>query len=102
DDFKAPARMDVNAALILNDMFWLGGGYRFGIDMPGRDIDPGLKKSTALLGMVQVQLREGLRIGYAYDHTISGFSVGAFTTHDISIAYLFPPKRVRLVSPRFF
>ncbi|MCE7056983.1 type IX secretion system membrane protein PorP/SprF [Algoriphagus sp. AGSA1] len=102
DDFKAPARMDINAALILNDMFWLGGGYRFGVDMPGRDIDPGLKKSTAVLGMVQVQLREGLRFGYAYDHTISGFSVGAFTTHDISIAYLFPPKRVRLVSPRFF
>jgi len=102
DDFKAPARMDVNAALILNDMFWLGAGYRFGIDMPGREIQPGLKKSAAVLGMVQVQLREGLRLGYAYDHTISGFSVNSFTTHDISIAFLFPPKRVRLVSPRFF
>ncbi|WP_339876591.1 type IX secretion system membrane protein PorP/SprF [uncultured Algoriphagus sp.] len=102
DDFKAPARMDINAALILNDMFWLGAGYRFGIDMPGRKFDDGLKKSTAVLGMVQIQLREGLRLGYAYDHTISGFSVGSFTTHDISIAFLFPPKRVRLVSPRFF
>ncbi|WP_192349230.1 type IX secretion system membrane protein PorP/SprF [Algoriphagus sp. Y33] len=102
DDFKAPARMDLNAALILNDMIWLGAGYRFGIDMPGRDIQPGLKKSTGLLGMVQVQLRESLRLGYAYDHTLSGFSVNTFTTHDISIAFLFPPKRVRLVSPRFF
>ncbi|WP_339754212.1 type IX secretion system membrane protein PorP/SprF [Algoriphagus aquimarinus] len=102
DDFKAPARMDINASLILNDMFWLGAGYRFGIDMPGRDIQEGLKKSTALVGMVQVQLREGLRLGYAYDHTLSRFSVGNFTTHDISIAFLFPPKRVRLVSPRFF
>ena len=102
DDFKAQARMDINAALILNDMFWLGAGYRFGIDMPGRKFDDGLKKSTAVLGMVQIQLREGLRLGYAYDHTISGFSVGSFTTHDISIAFLFPPKRVRLVSPRFF
>ncbi|SFU20297.1 type IX secretion system membrane protein, PorP/SprF family [Algoriphagus locisalis] len=102
DDFKAPARMDINGAFILNDMFWLGAGYRFGIDMPGREIEDGLKKSAAVLGMVQVQLKEGLRIGYAYDHTISGFSVGAFSTHDISIAFLFPPKRVRLVSPRFF
>ena len=102
DDFKAPARMDLNAALILNDMFWLGAGYRFGIDMPGREIQDGLKKSAAVLGMVQVQLKEGLRLGYAYDHTVSGFSVGAFTTHDISIAFLFPSERVRLVSPRFF
>lgn len=102
DDFKAPARMDVNAALILNDMFWLGAGYRFGIDIPGREVQDGLKKSTALLGMVQVQLQQVLKLGYAYDHNLSGFSVGNFTTHDISISFLFPPKRVRLVSPRFF
>lgn len=102
DDFKAPARLDVNAALILNDMIWLGAGYRFGIDMPGREIQAGLNKGTAILGMVQVQVRESLRLGYAYDHNITSFSVGSFTTHDISIAFLFPPKRVRLVSPRFF
>lgn len=102
DDFKSSARLDLNTALILNDMFWLGAGYRMGIDMPGRDIQDGLKKATAAIAMVQVQLREGLRLGYAYDHTLSGLSVGTFTTHDISISFLFPPKRVRLVSPRFF
>ncbi|MBN7817702.1 PorP/SprF family type IX secretion system membrane protein [Algoriphagus pacificus] len=102
DDFKAPARMDVNASLILNDTFWFGAGFRFGVDMPNRDIQEGLKKSTALLGMVQIQLQEGLRLGYAYDHTISRFSVKNFTTHDISIAFLFPPKRMQLISPRFF
>jgi len=102
DDFEAPARLDVNASFILNDMIWLGAGYRFGIDMPGREIQDGLKKGTAFLGMVQVRIRESLRLGYAYDHTITRFSVGSFTTHDISIAFLFPPKRVRLVSPRFF
>ena len=102
DDFKAPARLDANAAFIINDAVWLGAGYRFGIDIPGREIQEGLQKSTAIIGMVQVQIRESLRLGYAYDHTITGFSVGSFSTHDISIAFLFPPKRVRLVSPRFF
>ena len=102
DDFKAPARLDLNTALILNDMFWIGAGYRLGLDMPGREVQDGLKKSTAFLAMVQVQLKEGLRLGYAYDHTLTGFSVGTFTTHDISLSFLFPPKRVRLISPRFF
>lgn len=102
DDFKSPARLDINAALVLNDTFWFGAGYRTGINMPGRDIQEGLKKSTAAIAMVQVKLGENLRLGYAYDHTISGFSVNTFTTHDISISYLFAPKRVRLVSPRFF
>lgn len=102
DDFNAPARLDVNASFILNDTFWLGAGYRAGINMPGREIQDGLKKSTAVIGMVQVQLKQGLRLGYAYDHSLTGFSVNTFTTHDISVAFLFPPKRVRLVSPRFF
>lgn len=102
DDFNSPARLDLNASLVLNDMFWFGAGYRTGLDIPGRDIQDGLKKATAVIGMVQVQILNGLRIGYAYDHTISGFSVANFTTHDISIAFLFPPKRVKLVSPRFF
>ena len=102
DDFKAPARLDLNANFVINDTFWIGGGYRFGIDMPGRDIQEGLEKSAAVIGMVQVMIGQSLRLGYAYDHTISGFSVRDFTSHDISISYLFPPKRIRLVSPRYF
>ncbi len=102
DDFKAPARLDINTSVVINDTFWIGGGYRTGINMPGRNVQEGLRKSTAVIGMVQAFIGESLRVGYAYDHTVSGFSVGDFTTHDISIAYLFPPKRVRIVSPRYF
>lgn len=102
DDFNSPARLDLNMALILNDRFWLGAGYRMGIDLPGRDIQDGLRKSTAVIGMFQFLINESLRLGYAYDHSVTRFNVGDFTTHDISIAFLFPPKRVKLVSPRFF
>lgn len=102
DDFKAPARLDLNASLIINETVWVGGGYRMGLDMPGRDIQEGLSKSAAIIGMVQVMLGESLRLGYAYDHNISGFSIKDFSSHDISISYLFPTTRVRLVSPRYF
>ena len=102
DDFKAPSRLDLNLSLVYNDRIWLGGGYRTGIHMPGRDFQDGLKKSTAVIAMVQVFALERLRFGYAYDHNLSGFSVTDFTSHEISVGYLFPPKRVRMVSPRFF
>ncbi|MBN7813052.1 type IX secretion system membrane protein PorP/SprF [Algoriphagus sp. H41] len=102
DDFKAPARLDLNTSLVINDAVWIGGGYRMGIDMPGREIQAGLSKSAAVIGTVQVLIRESLRLGYAYDHNVSGVSVKDFSSHDISISYLFPPKRVRLVSPRYF
>jgi len=102
DDFKAPSRLDLNASLVINDAVWLGGGYRMGIHMPGREIQDGLSKSAAVIAMVQVLIRQSLRLGYAYDHNISGLSVKDFSSHDISISYLFPPKRVRLVSPRYF
>ncbi|WP_186299962.1 PorP/SprF family type IX secretion system membrane protein [Algoriphagus algorifonticola] len=102
DDFKSPARLDLNSSFIINDVFWLGAGYRFGMSMPGREAQNGLRKSTAVIGLVQLEIMEGLRLGYAYDHTVTRFSVGTFTTHDISITYLFPPKKVRLLSPRFF
>lgn len=102
DDFKAPGRLDLNASLVINDVVWLGGGYRTAIHVPGRDIQEGLSKSTAVIGMVQVVLGESLRLGYAYDHNLSGLSVKDFSSHDISLSYLFPSKRVRLVSPRYF
>ncbi len=102
DDFKSPARLDLNTAFIINDTFWIGGGYRMGLDVPGREIQEGLKKSSAIIGMLQVFIGDTLRFGYAYDHAVSGFSVGNFTTHDISISYLFQPRRVRIISPRYF
>jgi type IX secretion system PorP/SprF family membrane protein len=102
DDFKAPGRLDLNASLVVNDVLWLGAGYRMGIDIPGRQIQEGLSKSAAVIGSVQVLIRDSLRLGYAYDHNLSGLSVRDFSSHDISISYLFQPKRVRLVSPRYF
>lgn len=102
DDFKSPSRLDVNAAFIFNDNIWVGGGYRMGILMPGREIQAGLQMSSALIGMFQVFLGEGFRFGYGYDHSISGFAPQNSSSHELSLAYWFRPRKLRIVSPRYF
>lgn len=102
DDFNSPARLDLNASFIINDNIWIGGGYRMGIDMPGRQIQEGLKKSAAVVGLFQIFLGENLRFGYAYDHSTSGFSPKNASSHELSLAYWFKARKLRIISPRYF
>ncbi|PRY90343.1 PorP/SprF family type IX secretion system membrane protein [Mongoliibacter ruber] len=102
DDFKSPARLDLNGSFVFVDKFWVGASYRTALDYANRSLSSELKRSTGIVGLIEVFVTESLRVGYAYDHNITGFNVRSFTTHDISIGYLFPARRVRSVSPRNF
>ena len=102
DDFKSPSRMDLNALFILNDNIWMGGGYRMGLKIPGREIQKELRMSSAIIGMFQIFLGEGFRFGYGYDHSISGFGPQNTSSHEISLAYWFRPRKLRIISPRYF
>jgi len=72
------------------------------LDYANRATSDNLKKGTAVVLLFEFFVKNGLRVGYAYDHNISGFDVRNFSTHDISIGYMFAPNRVRVVSPRHF
>ncbi|MCH7409816.1 type IX secretion system membrane protein PorP/SprF [Belliella sp. DSM 111904] len=102
DDFKAPARLDVNASFIFFDKFWLGASYRTAVNYKDQAFNEAMRNNTAVVGLFEVFIGEGLRVGYAYDHQINGFNPRGFSTHDISIGYLFPPKRIKSISPRNF
>lgn len=102
DDFRAPARLDLNSSWIYKEKYWIGASYRTAVDYSNRSISDNTKKSTAVVVLLEFYVTEGLRVGYAYDHNITGFNVRNFSTHDISIGYLLAPKRVRLISPRHF
>lgn len=102
DDFKAPARLDLNTSLVINDKYWIGASYRTGVDYAGRIDNTNLKRNTAIVGLVEFWLNNGLRIGYAYDYHISGFDFRNLSTHDISIGYTFPQNRFNVYSPKYF
>ncbi|MBD8487796.1 type IX secretion system membrane protein PorP/SprF [Echinicola sp. CAU 1574] len=102
DDFAGPSRLDLNAFVLLSERLWLGASYRTSVNFQGEEFRDNEKRPVSIVGLVEFYVNDQLRIGYAYDHNVSGFSTKAFSTHDFSVGFLFPPKRVKLVSPRYF
>lgn len=80
--------VDLNANLLINDMVEIGGGYRF---------------DDSYVGMVNFSMTKAIRIGYAYDHTIS--NLGRFNSGSHEIMLLFNIGKLGKgydKSPRFF
>lgn len=86
----APLQLDLNATLYYDDMIGLGGQFRTG---------------DAFVMLFKVNLKESLRVAYAYDMTISGLSPYAGATHEIILSYginLPPPASIKEVHPRYY
>ncbi len=102
DDLNGPSRLDLNAFVLFSERIWLGASYRTSVNFKGEEFREEVNRPVSVVGLVEFYVNDRLRIGYAYDHNVSGFSTKSFSTHDFSVGYMFPPKRVKLVSPRYF
>ncbi|MCW3467173.1 PorP/SprF family type IX secretion system membrane protein [Chitinophaga nivalis] len=103
EDFKGPTNVDLNAFLLIADRLWVGASYRTGVklwDKPAlaNDLDP----LDAVSAIVELYATEKFRIGYAYDITISKLASSQSGSHEISLGFLFPNKKRRITSPRYF
>lgn len=84
----SPVALDVSANVLYNEKFELGASYRFG---------------DAVSALMNVQATKNIRIGYAYDYTISNLGQFNSGTHEIFILF-----NIDLLgkgydkSPRFF
>jgi type IX secretion system PorP/SprF family membrane protein len=84
----APLECDFNVNGWFYDVIGLGVSYRTG---------------DALVGMAEIQLSPRLRLGYAYDYTISNLNVFSKGTHEIMLRYEFDKlKEQRILSPRYY
>ena len=83
----APIEFDFNGNLWLQDKIAFGLSYRTG---------------DAIVGMVEWQMNDQLRFGYAYDYTISKLNPYNQGTHEIMLRYEFGSSRNSYVSPRYF
>lgn len=83
----APVQWDINANLWIRDVISVGGSYRTG---------------DAICGLAEVQINDQLRLGYAYDHTISKLVKFNQGTHEIMLRYEFGWEKGRILSPRYF
>lgn len=83
----APISFDLNGSFFINDMFEIGLSWR-----EGDSID-------ALIG---VQVAPTIRVGYAYDHTITNLGDHNSGSHEIMLLFDLDFTKKRIKSPRFF
>jgi len=95
-DLKGPMDVDINATLLINDKFGLGGTYRTAAGSS-------YKANSAVAMLQYYSFENRLRIGYSYDFDIAKFGVPR-NSHEISIGYLIKSKRDWRTdsSPRYY
>ncbi|RAU84346.1 PorP/SprF family type IX secretion system membrane protein [Pontibacter arcticus] len=99
EDFKSPANLDLNAFLLMYDRLWVGASYRTAVPV-FTDYDmKQLAKRNAVALIAQVYATPRLRIGYAYDLSLS--KLNNYASHEVSVGYMFYKMRYgRIITPR--
>lgn len=84
----SPLSLDLSANVLYDDKFELGASYRFG---------------DAVCALMNVQVAKSIRVGYAYDYTISNMGQFNSGTHEIFLLFnLDLLSKGYDKSPRFF
>jgi len=89
---NAPTQVDINLSALIKETLWLGSSFRF-------DQSPTPESLDFIVG---VQLKQGMRISYAHDFTLSDLRRQQNGTHEIILGYDFPSKSKRIITPRYF
>ena len=83
----APLSIDFSGNVLLYDKFEFGLSYR-------------LDESVSAL--VNIRARKNLRVGYAYDYTLTALGDFNSGSHEIFLLFNFDFERNKIKSPRFF
>lgn len=84
---NAPVSIDANLSVLFNEKIWFGVMYRHG---------------AAAGANVVYNITRQLRIGYAYDYSITNMGRYSPSTHEIMIGFDFLSNAKALKSPRYF
>lgn len=80
-----PVSIDLSANALINDKFELGLSYRF---------------DDSISAIIGLNVSDDMRIGYAYDYTMSKFGQFNSGSHEIMLLFDFNKRKIK--SPRFF
>lgn len=74
-------QLDVNTSVLYNKKFWGGISYRL---------------NDAIIGMLGIELGNGLKIGYSYDFTLSDVQKNSSGSHEFMVGYCFSIKKEKI------
>ncbi|WP_298782168.1 type IX secretion system membrane protein PorP/SprF [uncultured Polaribacter sp.] len=83
----APLSIDFSSNVLFYNKMEAGLSYRL---------------DESISGMINFRVRKNLRIGYAYDHTLTNLGQFNSGSHEVILLFNLEPKSFRIRSPRFF
>lgn len=96
-NFGAPTEFDIDLSLLFYQAFWVGASFRSAIEA---------FDDTSSFDSVDIwasyYLANGLRIGAAYDYTLTKLQGPAQGSFEVMLGYEFNYKTKQLVTPRYF
>jgi type IX secretion system PorP/SprF family membrane protein len=103
DDRGGPTSLDLNAFAIIAERIWIGGSYRTGIKLYDKSyLQRDLSKVNSAVAAIQLFPSNNFRIGYAHDFALGALQGYGGGTHEISFAYFFNLRTIRMGTPRYF
>jgi type IX secretion system PorP/SprF family membrane protein len=103
EDFKGPTNLDITAMFLIADKLWAGASYRTGVKIWNKPaLADDLEQLDAASVIVQFNITNQLRLGYSYDLMVNKMASFQSGSHEISLGFLFPGKKARVISPRYF
>jgi len=91
----SPTQIDVDAAFFFFETLWVGGAYRTALEGRQSSVDSGDLYITWYL-------RNGLRLGAAYDILFSKIRRASGGSFELMLGYEFDVKIKRVATPRYF
>lgn len=89
---RAPIQTDLNLSVLYKNTFELGTSFR-----ADSQFNPESVNAIALF-----HFKNGLRVGYAYDFTLSRLQNYNSGSHEITLGYEFSGPKMRYLTPRYF
>ena len=86
-----------------NVNFWFGDRVSVGASVRKNQFSSWSQYSTdALVGLLELQITDQFRFGYAYDRTMNGLQSVAPSSHEIMLRYELGFGKNRILTPRYF
>lgn len=85
--------LDLNTFFILGDRTWIGGTYRTNLNVLSKTAAGGsFQNANAIVGQIEIFATSKLRIGYAFDYSLSSFSGFGNGSHELSLGIYLTKK----------
>ncbi len=84
--------LDLNTFLILGDRTWIGGTYRSSLNIFNKNSGGSFQNANALVAQIEIFATNKLRIGYAFDYSMTAYSGFGNGSHEISLGLYLSKK----------